>query len=123
MSRRPKRVPALLDTVTKGVVALDLEHLSHYTLGSEELAAEIVGLFLVQMPSILAMLRSATSPADWKLATHTLKGSALAVGAMRIARIAGELEKLDVADWEARQPLVDALDAEVAAVREAVQSH
>ena len=122
MSRRPKRVPASLDTVTRGMTALDREHLSHYTMGIEELAAEIVGLFLVQMPSILAMLRSATSPADWKLATHTLKGSARAVGAMRIAGIAAELETLDISDSEARQPLVEALDAEVAAVREAAQS-
>jgi HPt (histidine-containing phosphotransfer) domain-containing protein len=91
-------------------------------MGNEELAAEVVGLFLVQMPSILAMLRSATSPADWKFATHTLKGSAGAVGAMRITQIAAALEMLDIADSEARQPLVAALDAEVAAVREAAQS-
>ncbi|HLF22149.1 MAG TPA: Hpt domain-containing protein [Aestuariivirga sp.] len=122
MGRRPKRVLASLEAVTEGVAALDRECLSHYTMGNEELAAEVVGLFLVQMPSILAMLRSATSPADWKFATHTLKGSAGAVGAMRITRIAAALEMLDIADSEARQPLVAALDAEVAAVREAAQS-
>ena len=122
MGRRPKRVPNSLDAATQGAAVLDREHLAHYTMGNEELAAEIVGLFLVQMPSILAMLRSATSAADWKLATHTLKGSARSVGAMRIAQIAVELERLDIADGEARQPLVDALDAEIAAVREAAQS-
>jgi len=122
MGRRPKRVPASIEAVTEGVAALDREHLSHYTMGNEELAAEVVGLFLVQMPSILAMLRSATSSADWKLATHTLKGSAMAVGAMRIAQIAGALEELDFADGAARQPLVDVLDAEIAAVRAAAQS-
>lgn len=122
MGRRPKRIPASLEAVTEGVAALDREYLAHYTMGNEELAAEVVGLFLVQMPSILARLRSATSPADWKFATHTLKGSAQAVGAMRIAQIAAELEKLDITDGEARQPLVAALDAEVAAVREATQN-
>lgn len=122
MGQRPKRAPVFPDKMGEGVMVLDREHLSQYTLGDEALAAEIVGLFLVQMPSILAMLRSATSRQDWKLATHTLKGSARSVGAMRIARIATALEKLDVADDEARQPLVEALDAEIAAVRAAAQT-
>jgi HPt (histidine-containing phosphotransfer) domain-containing protein len=122
MGRRPKRVVASLSIAAKGVAVLDWEHLSQYTMDDEVLAAEIVGLFLVQMPSTLAMLRSAASPEDWKLATHTLKGSAMAVGAMRIARFAAELEKLDIAESKTRQPLLAALDAEIAAVREAVQS-
>ncbi|MGQ0486230.1 MAG: Hpt domain-containing protein [Hyphomicrobiales bacterium] len=122
MGRSPKRVVAL-STAGKGAAVLDWEHLSQYTMDDEELAAEIVGLFLVQMPSTLAMLRSAASPEDWKLATHTLKGSAMAVGAGRIARIAAELEKLDIADGKARRPLLAALDAEIAAVREAGQGH
>lgn len=123
MGRRPKRVLASLSTATKGAAVLDWEHLSQYTMNDEELAAEIVGLFLIQMPSTLAMLRSAASPEDWKLATHTLKGSAMAVGAMRIARIAAELEKLDVAERKARRPLLAALDTEIAAVREAKRGH
>jgi HPt (histidine-containing phosphotransfer) domain-containing protein len=123
MGRRPKLVPALLGKATEGVAVLDREHLSHYTMGNERLAAEIVGLFLAQVPSILVMLRSATSPEDWKLATHTLKGSAVAVGAMRIARIAAELEKLDISEGKARLPLIAALDTEIAAVHKAGQSH
>ncbi len=123
MSRRPNGILASLSTATKEAAVLDWEHLSQYTMADAQLEREIIGLFLVQMPSTLAMLRSAASPQDWKLATHTLKGSAMAVGAMRIARIAAELEKLDIAENKARQTLLAALDAEIAAVREVGQSH
>jgi HPt (histidine-containing phosphotransfer) domain-containing protein len=88
---------------------------------SDELAGEIVGLFLTQLPTILDMFRTAASEADWKFAIHTLKGSAVTVGAMRIAAIAVQLGALTAADSDARQRLIAALDAEIAAFRDAAQ--
>jgi chemotaxis protein histidine kinase CheA len=44
------------------------------------------------------MLKEAASAADWKLATHTLKGSAAAVGAGEINRLALELETCPLND-------------------------
>ena len=57
-----------------------------------ELEKEIIGLFLAQLPATMAMLRSAESAEAWKLATHTIKGSAAAVGARRINQLASQLE-------------------------------
>ena len=88
---------------------------------SNELAGEIVGLFLTQLPAIFDMLKTAASQADWKFAIHTLKGSAVTVGAMRIAAIAVQLEALTAVDSDARQRLIAALDAEIAAFREAAR--
>jgi HPt (histidine-containing phosphotransfer) domain-containing protein len=88
---------------------------------SNELADEIVGLFLTQLPTIFAMLKTAVSEADWKFAIHTLKGSAVTVGAMRIAAIAVQFEALTAADSGARQRLIAALDAEIAAFRDAAR--
>lgn len=72
---------------------LDRAHLANYTMNSPELEREIIALFLQQLPATVALLKTASSHADWKLATHTLKGSAAAVGAALINELAVELEK------------------------------
>ncbi len=72
----------------------DQAHLARYTMNSAELEREIIGLFLQQLPATLELIREAASPAEWKLATHTLKGAAAAIGAPRLRAIAIELERL-----------------------------
>jgi len=74
----------------------DRAHLARYTMDNTDLEREIMGLFVVQLPSILASLFAARCTDDWRLATHTLKGSAQAIGACRIGEIARELELLAV---------------------------
>ena len=61
---------------------------------SPELEREIVGLFVAQLPSILDRLFAAQSNEDWRFATHTLKGSAQAIGAYKIEEIAKQLEPI-----------------------------
>lgn len=89
----------------------DRVHLARYTLDSLDLEREIVGLFLTQLPETLAMIDQAASPQDWKLATHSLKGAAAAVGARRICRIAAELEAASVEDFGQRHRLGEELAA------------
>lgn len=74
--------------------AFDHAHLDHYTMQNQELALEVLGLFLAQLPATLQLIEAATAPADWKFAVHALKGSAAAVGAGKLYRIAAELEKV-----------------------------
>lgn len=94
---------------------LDRVHLQKYTMASAELEREIIGLFRGQLPATLAQLRAVQSPADWKLVTHTLKGSAVAVGAAAIASLAAALEQpACFADGRQRQALLDQLVAAVA---------
>jgi len=64
-------------------VIFDRSHLAQYTLDSPELEREIVGLFVAQLPAILDRLQNGASREDWRIAAHTLKGSALAIGAWR----------------------------------------
>jgi HPt (histidine-containing phosphotransfer) domain-containing protein len=73
---------------------VDLAHLRRYTLGDRSLEAEVLGLFLAQLPETIASLRSAATERDWKMAAHALKGSSRAVGAWRIANLAQEAEVL-----------------------------
>ena len=67
MSWRKKRVAAAPADV------LDRAHLVHYTMENPALEREIIELFLSQLPVALANLKGASSQAEWKLATHTLK--------------------------------------------------
>lgn len=73
---------------------LDRALLDDYSMQDQKLAAEILDLFLIQLPSMLEALDQARSPEDWAFATHTLKGSAAAVGALRLQQLAAELEAM-----------------------------
>ena len=84
------------------VGVLDLAHLRTYTLGMADLEREILGLFLEQLPKSQAALDQAMTAKDWHMAAHTLKGSALAVGAKRLAEIGAKAEATDCNEAAAR---------------------
>ena len=70
---------------------LDLVHLARQCLGDHELEAELLGLFRLQAPALTAQLSDSpllSLESKAKIA-HTLRGSALAVGAGRVASAAG----------------------------------
>jgi HPt (histidine-containing phosphotransfer) domain-containing protein len=69
---------------------IDLVHLSRQTLSDQALEVELLDLFDRQSARIVAQLREAGAGAG-KIRgdlAHTLRGSALAVGAGRVARMA-----------------------------------
>lgn len=89
---------------TKSVpVIFDRSHLAQYTLDSPELEREIVGLFVAQLPAILDRLQNGDSREDWRVATHTLKGSALAIGACKIGDLARKLEPVNSPEQDAKR--------------------
>jgi HPt (histidine-containing phosphotransfer) domain-containing protein len=103
-----------------GADPIDRAHLSRYTLGSATLEREILGLFLAQLPLSIEQLRFAATDREWQIAAHTIKGSARAVGAWYIARLALEAEQTSgIADDEERDRTLAALEAAF----EAVQVH
>ena len=73
---------------------VDLAHLSRYTLGERALEREVLELFCTQSGLYLEQLRAAMSDKPWKDAAHSLKGSASAVGAWRVAEAAKRAEEL-----------------------------
>jgi len=107
--------------VRSRAVTLDRVHLTHYTMENRELEREIIVLFLQQLPATTHQLKTAASQADWKLAAHTLKGSAAAVGANRINALAVQLEKCVFGmEPHAIKKLLTALDRAVVQFRKAV---
>jgi HPt (histidine-containing phosphotransfer) domain-containing protein len=100
-------------------VAFDRLYLVQHTMQSAELEREIIDLFLAQLPDILGKLLASKTPEDWKFQTHTLKGSALAVGAFKIGGLARSLESPEnMKPSPARTRLIHSLQIAVAEFEE-----
>lgn len=91
---------------------IDHTHLRRYTLDNRALELEVLGLFSAQLPDTFATLSHAHDARLWKLAAHTLKGSARAVGACRLAAAAEAAERADFANPE-RSLLLDEISIAV----------
>ena len=74
---------------------IDRGYLTRVTLGNRVLEREVLELFAGQLQSYVEQLRAANSEKDWKFLAHTIKGSALAVGANKLANLAHMAECLD----------------------------
>ena len=74
---------------------IDRAYLARFTLGNMALEREILELFAGQLQIYVEQLRTAAGSKEWKLAAHTIKGSALAVGARHLAELAQIAERLD----------------------------
>ena len=103
-----------------GAAPIARVHLSRYTLGSPELEREILGLFVAQLPLSIEQLRFAVTDREWQVAAHTIKGSARAVGAGEVGRLALEAEQLPAVEDDAeRARMLAALEE----ASEAVQAY
>ena len=103
---------------------IDLVHLARTTLGDRSLEREVLQLFDRQSILLIARMRTA-APNGVATLAHTLKGSALGIGAWRVARaaealelagarngeIGGALDRLNAASEEARGVIADLLRA------------
>lgn len=90
---------------------IDLEHLRRMTLGDTALELEVLGMFARQASELVAIL--ATAPPETSAVVHTLKGSARAIGALRVAGAAEALEAA-IRDGEAPAQALGVLRATVA---------
>jgi HPt (histidine-containing phosphotransfer) domain-containing protein len=75
---------------------IDRVYLARFTLGNAALEREVLELFAAQAPVYVARLREAATSKEWKEAAHTIKGSASAIGAWRLARFAEMAERIDL---------------------------
>src|ERR1700722_10547970 len=99
--------------------AIDLVHLASQCLGDHELQVELLGLFRRQAPALTAQLCGSPPPSleSRGRIAHTLRGSALAVGACRVASAAWRLEELSTSSGDrssAEAPAIAALQSAVA---------
>jgi HPt (histidine-containing phosphotransfer) domain-containing protein len=98
---------------------VDRAYLARFTLGNAALENEVLQLFADQAPIYLRALSEAHNRKAWREAAHTIKGSASAIGAWRLARFAEIAERVDV---EAEAALLEGLrDEAIAAVTTAAE--
>ena len=104
------------DPMADRIPPIDLIHLARQTHGDRDLETELLGLFRRQAGQIMERL-SADLPSDsipWRAdLAHTLKGSARAIGATRVA-IKAEIYEVQARDGAAN------LKPALAALRRAV---
>jgi HPt (histidine-containing phosphotransfer) domain-containing protein len=87
---------------------VDFDHFERMTLGEKALEREVLKMFVAQSSGLLDAL--AGLPAETGALAHTLKGSARAIGAFKVAARAASLE----------EAAGQGGDAALAALREAV---
>jgi len=94
---------------------IDRGHLSRMTLGERSLEREVLALFDRQADILLNRMNSA-APSGVATLAHTLKGSAVGIGAWGVARAAETVEKANPAT------LPDAVTALGVAIADAKQA-
>ena len=95
---------------------LDLDHLERMTFGEKALEREVLEMFVAQSARLLDAL--AAKPAETAALAHTLKGSARAIGAFKVAGCAAALETAGQGGDAALAALRDA----VAEARSAIEA-
>jgi hypothetical protein len=102
---------------------IDVEHLSRMTLGEQSLEREVLELFDRQAAMLLVRIRQG-EPAIARAASHTLKGSALGIGAWRVARAAEAVEHANAAGFNTALVVLDAaVDEAKAAIADLLRAH
>lgn len=98
---------------------IDLAHLARMTLGDAALEQQVLGMFATQAASLVAKLTAL--PAEAGALAHTLKGSARAIGAFRVAECAQALEAA-IRQGESPAKCQTELKAAVADARAAIEA-
>lgn len=89
---------------------LDLKHLSQQTSGNRVLEREVLELFVARIDSMTERLKCARSRPERKEAAHLIIGSASAIGAFDVVRLAEQVEAADEPSGSEVAELTDAID-------------
>jgi len=98
--------------------AVDFGHLESYAAGDTALIDEVLGMFREQAALWVRLFDPDGPPGGWRDAAHSLKGSALGVGAFQLAKACDIAEVAADANAGEKSALLerirDALDAALA---------
>jgi hypothetical protein len=97
MSSAPTSSAAVSSAATSAATPhrpVDLVHLARQTFGNKDLEIEVLFLFLRQSALMMQRLDAAVDDQSWREAAHTVRSSALGIGAWQVAEAAASVEKL-----------------------------
>jgi len=94
---------------------IDFDHLNQYVGGDISLTKEVFGLFKNQVDMWAKALQADADDTVWEGLTHSLKGTAKAIGANRLADVCENAEALvgDNARPAARQVAVEQMELRI----------
>ena len=72
--------------------SVDFTHLENYVAGDRAVVREVLGLFSDQARTVLPTLNPNAPDDEWRHAAHSLKGSALGIGAFALAEACNDAE-------------------------------
>ena len=72
--------------------SVDFSHLENYVAGDRAVVREVLALFSDQARTVLPAMNPAGPPDEWRNNAHSLKGSALGIGALALAEACGAAE-------------------------------
>ena len=81
-------------TPTDSETEIDFDHLNQYVGGDVDLTAEVFGLFKHQVEMWSRALTVEADDDTWESVCHSLRGTALAVGATKLAQLCEKAEAL-----------------------------
>lgn len=87
--------------------AVDFAHLERFAAGDQRVVDEVLDIFREQAGLWLRLLDPTAEHAAWRDAAHTLKGSALGLGAHDLARACAAAEQAAGADLAERTLRLD----------------
>ena len=79
-------------TASTRTSSIDFSHLETYVGGDRGIVREVLALFSEQARTVLPALNPAGPSGDWRNTAHSLKGSALGIGAFALAELCSEAE-------------------------------
>jgi HPt (histidine-containing phosphotransfer) domain-containing protein len=103
--------------------AFDIEVLRRYSFEDSALERELLDLFRMQLPLLVTQLAEAKGPDEWRMAAHTLKGSARSVGAPTLAELALELEQIGYPEKIQRARLAAKVESAVKAFETSIDAY
>ena len=94
---------------------IDFDHLNRYVGGDRDLTREVFGLFRNQVEMWGKGLKADVDDEVWESVTHTLKGSARAVGAMALSEACENAESITGDDRRpgAREVAVELIEQKI----------
>ena len=112
------------------IVSMDRKFLGRIRVlqsrGNPGLLKKIIGIYLLETPRLLRLLRDASDRGDaegLRQAAHSLKSSSANLGATRLARICEEVEALARSEETSKaRPLVARIENEYPAVRSTLEA-
>ena len=96
---------------------IDLEFLTHQTMGDDELKFEVLELFVRQASTYELMAKQAEEPAAIRRVAHTIKGAAKGIGAKKLTEIAIMAEDSERFDFQALGAELQRISEFVASLR------